>query len=62
MIKGQCVCVFKEPLFREKPEGQAILLRRVNVPTEHINGREYERWYVRFKGSGFQVERNIEVN
>ena len=56
MKKGDTVMVYEDPLTEQKPEGEAVLLKRQDFC---LNGME--RWQVRFVSDGFVCDRNVKT-
>ena len=58
MKVGEIVMIYEDPITRQKPEGKAVLLRKIADM-----GDSLERWAVRFEGDGADsiYERNIRV-
>lgn len=55
MKRGDTVTIYEDPITREKPEGQAVLLKRIDSADSDM-----ERWRVQFKGDlEMVVERDI---
>ena len=51
--KSQTVLIYEDPITQTKPEGQAVLLRKLS------EDEYFERWIVRFESAGNE-EPNVE--
>ncbi len=60
MEKGQKVTVYQDPMTEQKPEGEAILLRKLGEDPPEANPR-LEAWWVRFLEDGFETNRLIKA-
>lgn len=53
------VMVYQDPLTCQKPEGDAVLIKKMEYAREQENG--IQNWKVRFISDGFVTERLINI-
>lgn len=56
-ILNRIVDIYIDPLTEQKWEGRAVLVKKLYT-IDTYNGRQYERWRVRFLEDVAQIERN----
>ena len=57
MKKGDVVQIYEDPITKQKPEGQAELIKRLAYGENKLP--KIERWEVKFLHDGYETERNI---
>lgn len=60
MKKGDHVTIFEDPITRELPEGEAVLVRKVGEMEDVAVDWHFEDWQVRFPDGTFR--RRIRVD
>jgi len=47
MIKGDEIIIYEDPITKQKPEGEAVLIKKLGT-CGFWEGKELQRWEVRF--------------
>ena len=56
---GKEIIVFEDPITEKKPEGKAILIRKIGLIGSGLEGWDLHSWRVRFLDDGMVTERTI---
>jgi len=57
MRKGDIVQIYGDPITKQKPEGQAKLIKHIYYGENNL--AKIERWKVKFLHDGYETERNL---